>query len=111
MEKTQDETEEPYVVLPKHFSEGDVDDLTYSVLDEMDPYDPATTKTNALVNCYFNCFAVSKMHNKNTISVVNSKWISLSLILVVHLFKKFKAYSTIGYYKGSYKINVPVTSI
>ena len=49
MEKTQNEGEESYVVLPKHFSEGDdVDDLTRSVLDEMDPYDPATTKTDVL---------------------------------------------------------------
>ena len=49
MEKTQNEGEESYVVLPKHFFEGDdVGDLTRSVLDELDPYDPATTKTDAL---------------------------------------------------------------
>ena len=49
MEKTQNEAEESFVVLPKHFSEGnDVDDLTRSVLDEMDPYDPAITKPDAL---------------------------------------------------------------
>ena len=47
--KDQDKAEESYVVLPNHFSEGnDVDEITRSVLDEMDPYDPATTRTDAL---------------------------------------------------------------
>ena len=51
------------------------------------------------------------MLSENIISAVNSKYISLRLILVVHLCKKFKAYFTFGYYIGSYKINVHVTSI
>ena len=51
------------------------------------------------------------MLNETIISAGNSKYISLRLILVVHLYKKFKAYWKFGFYKGSHKINVPITPI